>query len=359
MTDPRVEQWINPAIRALQAYVVPDSRGYIKLDAMENPYRWPPELVSAWLEQLAGIPVNRYPDPEANGIKARLRALWELPDKVELLLGNGSDELIQLLALAVRGRDRVLLAPEPSFVMYRLIAEVIGLHYLGVPLRATDFSLDLEAMLAAIEDHQPALVMLSYPNNPTGNLFDREAVSRIITASPGLVVIDEAYFPFASDGFIQALADHPNLLVMRTLSKLGLAGLRIGILAGASAWLTELNKVRLPYNINSLSQLSTEFMLDHVSILYGQVEQILQERGKLFQYLRALEGVQVWPSQTNFLLLRVQGRAEAIYKELKSHSILIKKLHGSHPLLEDCLRITVGTSDENAALMATLGNILA
>jgi histidinol-phosphate aminotransferase len=359
MTDPRVEQWINPAIHALQAYSVPEARGYIKLDAMENPYPWPPELIAAWLRQLSEVPVNRYPDPEANGIKARLRALWELPEKVALLLGNGSDELIQLLALAVRGRDRVLLAPEPSFVMYRLIANVIGLHYLGVPLRPTDFSLDPDAMLTAIHEYQPALVMLSYPNNPTGNLFDRDVLYRIIAASPGLVVMDEAYFPFASDGFIGALADHPNLLVMRTLSKLGLAGLRIGILAGSAAWLAELNKVRLPYNINSLSQRSTEFILDHADVLYAQVEQILQERGRLYQGLRELRGVQVWPSQTNFLLFRVQGRAEAIYEGLKAGNILIKKLHGSHPLLEDCLRVTIGTMDENTALLTAMKTMLA
>jgi histidinol-phosphate aminotransferase len=170
-----------------------------------------------------------------------------------VLLGNGSDELIQMLILAVARPGAVVLAPEPTFVMYRLIAHWLGVRFVGVPLRADDFGLDRAAMLAAIAQYQPALVFLACPNNPTGNLFDRDDVLAILDAAPGAVVVDEAYAPFTAASFLEQVGSRPELLVMRTLSKAGLAGLRLGILAGPAAWIAQIDKVRLPYNINVLT----------------------------------------------------------------------------------------------------------
>ncbi len=345
---------IRPEIRALSAYHVPEARGLIKLDAMENPYSWPEEIKQAWLESLRDAPLNRYPDPEAHALKDKLRAALAVPTSAEVLLGNGSDELIQMLALALAQPGRVLLAPEPGFVMYRLIALWCGMTYVGVPLR-NDFTLDLPAMLEASARHQPALVLIAYPNNPTGNLFDTAALRRIIEESPGLVVLDEAYHAFAGASFMQDVMLYPNLLVMRTLSKMGLAGLRLGLLAGHPDWLNEINKTRLPYNINVLTQLSVEFALRHQGLLESQAQRIRAERTWLSAELGKLGGVTVYPSRANFILFRTAaGRAGELFNALKQSGVLIKNLHGASPLLDDCLRVTVGTEEENRAFISVL-----
>ena len=336
----------------LHAYLVPDSSGYIKLDAMENPYLVPPALRGEIAEAVAAAAINRYPDPAAASLKEKIRAAIGLPKGMELLLGNGSDELIQLLALALNKPGATLLSVEPSFVMYKMIAIFTGMRYVGVPL-AADFSLDLPATLAAIRREQPALVFLAYPNNPTGNLFSAEAVAQIIAASPGLVVVDEAYYAFASDSLIPHLARYPNLLVMRTFSKLGMAGLRLGFLVGSEAWLGQLEKLRLPYNVGVLPQLVAEKLLVHHEVLLQQAEQIKRDRAKLYQQLNEIAAVKVYTSEANFLLFRV-ANAAAIFNGLKQRGVLIKNLNGGHPMLTDCLRVTVGTPDENERFMAAL-----
>ena len=354
----RVAQWVRPEIRALSAYHVPDAKGFIKLDAMENPYRWPQELVQEWQQLLAKAELNRYPDPAATTLKQALRQNMGVPDELDIILGNGSDELIQIMVMALSGPGRVVLAPEPSFVMYRMIASFTGMDYVGVPL-AADFSLDLPAMLDAIAQRQPALVFLAYPNNPTGNLFDAEAVQQIIAASPGLVVLDEAYHAFAGHSFMDQLPRYDNLVVMRTVSKMGLAGLRLGLLAGPTTWLQEFDKLRLPYNINILTQLSVTFAFHHRAMLDQQTQQICADRERLMQTLSAMAGVTPFPSHANFILFRVpQGQARAIFDKLKNQGVLIKCMEGSSPALSDCLRVTVGTAEENAAFLQALKNSL-
>ncbi len=355
-----VERLIRPEVRALSAYHVPDPGRLVKLDAMENPYPWPGELEPLWHEALRGIEVNRYPDPGASRLKARLRQAMGVPEEAEMLLGNGSDEVIQILLTAVAGPGRTVLAPEPTFVMYRQVALTLGLRFVGVPLRAPDFGLDGEAMLAAIAAYDPAVVFLAYPNNPTGNLFDAEAIRAVLDASRGLVVVDEAYTPFAQESFLGEVVRYPRLLVLRTVSKMGLAGLRLGWLAGAPAWVGELEKVRLPYNINVLTQRSAELALEHTAALEAQTARIREDRQALQVALGAVPGVTVWPSRANFLLFRVApGRAGAVFEGLKARGVLIKKLDGSHPVLADCLRVTVGTPGENAAFLNALRDMLA
>ncbi len=349
------DTWIRRDILALSAYPVPPADNLIKLDAMENPYTWDEELRAAWLNELAKVSINRYPDSAAHAVKAALRQAMQIPDDVDIILGNGSDELIQMLVLAVSGADRVLLAPEPGFVMYKMLAQIIGMQYQGVPLQARDFSLDLDAMLDAIEQYQPALIFLAYPNNPSGNLFERDAVERIITAASGFVVIDEAYCAFADDSFVNDLGKYDNLLLMRTVSKIGLAGLRLGLLAGSRVCLQELEKIRLPYNINALTQASAVFALKHYDRLLEQTEQIRVSRHQMLDCLQSLSAIQVWPSQANFMLFRVPN-APSTFAKLKDNGILIKNLHGSHPLLEHCLRVTVGKPEENRTFLEVLRN---
>jgi len=356
--DGAVAKLIRPEIRGLHAYHVPNASGLIKLDAMENPYTWPEWMRDAWQQELAASDVNRYPDPAARRLTQRLRQVMDVPAEMGLVLGNGSDELIQMLAMAVAAPGRTVMAPEPSFVMYKMIAGFVGMNYLGIPLNR-DFTLDLPAMLAAIQQHQPALIFLAYPNNPTGNLFDAAHIHAILEASEGLVIVDEAYHAFADDSFMPQLGKYDNLLVMRTLSKLGLAGLRLGLLAGPEAWICELDKVRLPYNINVLTQLSADFALRHMAVFDEQTAAIRNDRAVLMNELKALPGLQVYPSAANFVLFRTPpGRASAIFDGLKRAGILIKNLSSAGGLLSDCLRVTVGTPQQNQAFISALKGLL-
>lgn len=345
----RVRDVIREEVLALAAYHVAESRGMVKLDAMENPYGLPDALREELVRQVAHASMNRYPDPGAARLKARLRQTLGLADGVELLLGNGSDEIIQMLTIAVARPGAVVMSPEPSFVMYQMLARALGLRHVAVPLN-TDFSLDGAALLDAIEQHRPALLWLAYPNNPTGNLFDRNWMIRAIAACPGLVVVDEAYHAFAGDSFLGEVGRQPNLLVMRTLSKVGLAGLRLGMLLGTRVWLDELDKVRLPYNINVLTQLAAEAILAHHDVLDAQARLIREARAGLMQALGAIGGVEVFPSAANFLLVRV-ARARHVFEALRRRGVLIKNLAGAHPLLEGCLRITVSTPEENVVFL--------
>lgn len=352
-------QWIRPELRSLKPYAVPDSRGLIKLDAMENPYRWPDELIQLWLEDLRQVAINRYPDPNASQLKERLRTVMEVPETFDVLLGNGSDELIELILLAIAGSGRTVLVPEPSFAMYRLLALALGFSFVGVPLRAEDFALDHTAVLAAMRDHEPVVMFLAYPNNPTGNLWDRHQLCELIENAPGLVVVDEAYTAFANASLLPELCRYPNLLVLRTVSKLGLAGLRLGFLVGSPAWLAELEKLRLPYNINVLTQASARFALAHYSVLQRQVDAIVRDREALLTELQSLPGVTAWPSAANFILFRSSKRpADALFQGLRNAGILVKNLHGSHPLLANCLRVTIGLPAENEAFLNSLASLL-
>lgn len=356
--DTLVAHWVRPDIRELNAYAVQPARGMIKLDAMENPYTWPDELRDAWVELLRRTDVNRYPDPTASALSERLSEVMAVPSGMRVMLGNGSDELIQMIAMCLAGPSRVVLSVDPGFVMYRLIAAFCGMRYVGVPLAADDFGLDLPALMQALDEHQPAVVFLAYPNNPTGNLFDAAAMEAVIRAAPGLVVVDEAYAPFTDASFMARLGEFDNLVVMRTVSKMGLAGLRLGLLAGPPAWLDQFDKVRLPYNINVLTQASAEFALQHKQMFDAQTAQIREQRGRVAKALSAIADTRVFPSDANFLLLRTpKGKATDWFAGLRERRVLIKCLHGAHPLLEDCLRPTIGTPAENDALISAMTEV--
>jgi histidinol-phosphate aminotransferase len=343
---------VREEVLALSAYHVGEAAGMVKLDAMENPYALPQELRREIADLVAGAAFNRYPNPQAPELKARLRQTMAIPEAFDILLGNGSDELIQIIIQALARPGAVVLAPEPTFVMYRMYALVNRMRYVGVALEP-DFTLDCARLLAAIEEHQPALVFIAYPNNPTGNLFPEADVLRILQAAPGLVVLDEAYHAFARKSFMQRLAGHPNLVVMRTLSKMGMAGLRLGYAAGSPAWMREFDKVRPPYNVNVLTQLVAERLLAHADVLEQQAAAIRDERGRLKAELERMSGVTAFASDANFVLARVPD-AGMIFAGMKERGVLVKTLHGSHPLLAQCLRITVGTAEENTQCLAAL-----
>ena len=355
----RALERIRPDVRDMHAYVVQSAEGLLKLDAMENPYGLPPALQAELGARLGALAVNRYPGDEAQRLKTAIAAHVDLPAGQSLVLGNGSDELISLLAIACDQPGATILAPLPGFVMYALSAQLQGLKFVGVPLDA-DFRLDEAAMLAAIAEHKPALLYLAYPNNPTANLFDAAVMRRLIAAQGeqgGLVVIDEAYQPFAAHSWLDEIrhdpAAHGHVVLMRTLSKFGLAGVRLGYLLAPEALAAEIDKVRPPYNISVLNAECALFALEHAGVFEAQARAIRDERSRLVDALKALPGVAVWPSEANMVLLRVPD-ADGAFAGMKARGVLIKNVSRMHPLLANCLRLTVGTPDDNARMLAAL-----
>ena len=353
---------IRADVRALSAYHVPDASGFVKLDAMENPYLLPPQLQQKLGERLGALALNRYPVPSYTSLKAAIRSKMGVPEGFDVVLGNGSDELISIVSVACAKPGAKVLAPLPGFVMYAMSAQFAGLEFVGVPLRA-DLSLDLDAMLVAVREHRPAITYLAYPNNPTGNLYDVDAMLAIIreVGDTGIVIVDEAYQPFAGDSFMPRLPQHPNVVVMRTVSKLGLAGIRLGYMSASTELLAEFDKVRPPYNVNVLTEATAEFMLEHADVLDAQAASIRTERVKLATALAAMPGVEAFPSAANFILLRITQTGLSgtqVFERLLQRKVLVKNVGKMHPLLENCLRVTVSTPDENAAFVEALQSSL-
>ncbi len=356
------ENLLRAELAAMQAYQVPDSSGLIKLDAMENPYTFPISLREKWLAELKQVELNRYPSPQASELKKTFQQVFTLSPKLEMMFGNGSDELIQLLIMAVAKPNALILTVTPSFSMYKLIAEYVGVNVVEVPLQQDSFALQTELLAAMIQKHKPAIIFLACPNNPTGTLWPQEEIEEVIKQATGLVVIDEAYSPFAAYSMMPLVERYPHALLMRTVSKMGLAGLRLGWLLGDSKWLDELNKMRLPYNINALTQASANFALQNIAVFKEQAEKICQQREQLLKSLQAMRNVKVYPSQANFILFKVlKGTADDVYENLLKNKIIIKNVssgHSGNELLENCLRVTVGTEDENNAFLTALTSIL-
>ena len=355
----RAHQRIRADVQSMHAYAVQDATGMVKLDAMENPHRLPAPLQEELGRRLGALALNRYPDGRVNTLRQALANYAHMPEGFDIMLGNGSDELISLLALACDLPGASVLAPVPGFVMYAMSAQLQGLAFHGVPLTA-DFELDLPAMLAAIAKHKPALTYLAYPNNPTANLWNDEMLERVIEAvgeQGGLVVMDEAYQPFASQSYLDRLSLHRHVLLLRTLSKFGLAGIRLGYLMGPKALVADLDKVRPPYNISVLNCECALFALEHEAVFAAQAEEIRAQRAIILEALAAWPGVRAYPSDANMILLRVPD-APKTFEALKSRKVLVKNVSTMHPLLTHCLRLTVGTDDENQRLLAALKDSL-
>ena len=360
-------RFIRQDVQSMHAYAIQHSVGMVKLDAMENPFALPPELQAQLGERLGKVAINRYPGARIDALKAALADYVKLPQGFSLMLGNGSDELISLLAMACDVPNAKILAPEPGFVMYAMSAQLQGLHYIGVPLRA-DFELDEAAMQSAIAQHEPAIVYLAYPNNPTANLWDAGVIRRLIaqvSAYGGLVVMDEAYQPFSSLSWLDEIRQHPeanaHVLLMRTLSKFGLAGVRLGYMLAPTALLKEVDKLRPPYNVSVLNAECALFALEHTEEFARQAQQICQERERLLSALSKSSNATAYKSDANMMLLRIQPQsaqdsapADRVFEVLKAHKVLVKNVSKMHPLLAHCLRLTVGTPEENTQLLAAL-----
>ncbi|OSZ74331.1 histidinol-phosphate transaminase [Hydrogenophaga sp. IBVHS1] len=350
---------IRQDVQSMHAYAIQDSTGMVKLDAMENPFALSSALQAELGARLGAVAIHRYPGARIEELKQALARYVDLPEGHALMLGNGSDELISLLAMGCDLPGATILAPLPGFVMYAMSAQLQGLKFVGVPL-TPDFELDEPAMLAAMREHRPAITYIAYPNNPTANLWNADTIRRLIAEAAGfggLVVMDEAYQPFSSRSWLDEIRANPaanaNVLLMRTLSKFGLAGVRIGYLLGPQALLHEVDKLRPPYNVSVLNAECALFALDHAAVFAQQAAQIREQRSLLIAALAGMAGVHPFPSEANMVLVRVPD-AQRCFDGLKSQGILVKNVSRMHPLLAQCLRLTVGTPSENAQLIRAL-----
>ncbi len=351
---------VRPEIQAMQAYHVADATGLVKLDVMESPYGLPKELAEEVGRLVSGLSLNRYPVPTAERLRALIREVMQVPEGCDVLLGNGSDECIQYITATVAREGAVVMAPVPSFAMFSMHAFFYRVRFVGVPLRA-DFSFDADAFLAAMQKEKPALVWIAFPNNPTGNAFPVADIERVVRAAPGLVVIDEAYQPFAGATFMPRLAEFENMAVMRTVSKIGMAGLRLGYVAGRPQWIDAFNKARSPFNINVVTEAIAIKLLENKKVLDAQAAKVLAERERMRPELERLPGLTVYPTAANFFLVRVAGGKGAgtrVFDGLKAQGVLVKDFSGGLPALENCLRLTVGTPDENRILLTAMREAL-
>ncbi len=349
---PELKKLIRQDVQSMHAYAIQDSAGMVKLDAMENPHRLPAALQAHLGQRLGALALNRYPDGRVNDLRQALADYAQMPEGFDIMLGNGSDELISLLAMACDVEGGTVLAPTPGFVMYAMSAQLQGLKFIGVPL-TDDFELDEAAMLAAIRQHQPSIIYLAYPNNPTANLWDDAVIEKIIEAAPGLVVMDEAYQPFSSKSYIDRIGQHNHVLLMRTMSKFGLAGVRLGYMMGPKALIAEIDKVRPPYNISVLNYECALFALEHQDVFAAQAGELVAQRTVLLEAFGAMQGVKAWKSDANMILVRVPDAAKT-FEGMKARKVLVKNVSKMHPLLANCLRLTVGTAEENVQMLAAL-----
>ena len=351
---------IRPEVRALKAYPVTPPWLGIKLELMEDAHLDAGPSTAAMrkelAERIAASAFNRYPDPSAPALKAKLREKLGIGPRHDILIGTGSDEIITMLSQAILSGGGTVLSLEPSFVVFKNAALAVAGRYVGVSLNA-DFTLNLEATLAAIAREQPKLIWIVYPNNPTGNQYPDAAIEQIIRAAPGLVVIDEAYEAFAQRSWLPRIDEFPNVLIMRTLSKIGLAGVRLGYIIGAPEWIGEINKVRGPFNVGVLQQVAAEVLLDHYDELKRHATLMIEQRERLLVELAKLPGVTPFPSVANFVLVRFAD-ASAVFEALKTRGILVRNLSASHPLMVNTLRISMGTREQMDALIAALNEII-
>jgi histidinol-phosphate aminotransferase len=346
---------VRPNVKSLKAYHVDNHDCKIKLHANENPFQLPSEILDLISSSFKNFQFNRYPDPGCQQLREAISSITNIPSQ-NLVVGNGSDELLQLILQVFCEPGDGVAFPDPSFAMYSILAKSMDLKPVPFSLNNQwDFKAD--SFLDIAEQAKTKVVFFSYPNNPTGNCFSSEEIEKTLDNFQGIVVLDEAYYDFAQKTFKNRLETNNNLILLRSLSKIGLAALRVGFAAASPLIVEELNKIRLPYNSNSVSQMVANEALNQFHLIQKQIDLIIQERTNLFEALSKLNEIEVFPSDSNFLLFRTSQNSGEVFQKLAQKDILLRDL-SSHPKLKDCLRVTIGTPDENANFLQEIKKIL-
>lgn len=347
----------RPELDNLVPYDVKDVKAEVVLASNEHPANLPGEIVDWLAERLPRFPFNRYPDPTAKELRALIAQANGL-EPGNVLLGNGGDEIIFDILLAWGGPGRTLMDMPPTFAMYAIDAATTGTAVVDVPRRA-DFSIDEEGVLARLAEGGIDIVVIANPNNPTGNLSHETFLIDVLNATDALVLVDEAYFEFSRHTMRPHMDRHRNLVILRTFSKaFSLAGMRVGYAIAHEDVICELMKVRQPYSVDAFSQwVATKVFRERV-VFESAIRDIIRERDRLLHGLSSLPGVEVFPSEANFVMFRVE-QAGALWRDLlHNHSVLIRDLSRA-PGLEDCLRVTVGSPEENVRFLDAMRDVLA
>jgi len=346
---------IQGNVRSLKPYHMENIDCEVKLHANENPFPPSKELLDLFTASIQNIQLNRYPDPDSQKLKSSIAK--RLNTKTDhLVIGNGSDEIILLLLQIFCKEGDTISLPDPTFAMYGIIAQGLGVSSVNMPLDDHwDFNAD--ELLKTAEKNKSRIIFLSYPNNPTGNCFSENQVHKVIENFKGIVVVDEAYYDFSNKSFMSQIEKHNNLIILRSLSKIGLAALRVGFAMADPLIIDQINKVRLPYNSNTISQTMAEHLMRHFAPVQKQINSILKERHRLMETLEKIDSITIFPSDSNFFLLRTEQPVEKMFRFLMDHGILVRNL-SSHPKLNNCLRITVGTKDENNRFLSKIADFV-
>ena len=355
-----IRQFLRPDLSNLNPYHVEQPPHRIKLDANESPFDLPPELREAIANEMKNLQFQRYPDANSDELRTKLSEFLGV-DKGQIVVGNGSDELIGYFVLAFGRTDACVSFPTPTFAMYHILARIAGLKAVGLPLDE-HFNLNDDSWQSHLDANRLNLAFISYPNNPTSNTFSAEVIRKTLSRSDALVVLDEAYYEFSGKTFFDELNRHPNLVIARTFSKAyGLAGLRIGYLIAHPEIINEINKVRLPYNLNRFSQMAAMLLLkQHVrqaqkSQFSLQIQSILKERDRVYAALQVLDGIYPFPTDANFILFRTESHADNWFQHLLDCGILVRNLSRPGPL-QNCLRVTIGTPSANTRFLEALAS---
>lgn len=351
---------VKPGVREVAAYTLRHFEPRIKLNQNESPYDVPAELKRRIQERLMERPWNRYPPFVAEDFISAVAGATGWPTE-GILVANGSNELIQATLAVVVGQGRSVIVPEPTFTLYRLMTQVNEGEVVSVPLDA-NLRFDVDGIIAAARRSEASVVVLCTPNNPTGSALTREEILRVHDETGALVLLDQAYVEFGGFDAIPLLAGRPRLLVLRTFSKaMALAGLRAGYLLGHPRLVAEINKAKLPYNINYYTESVAAEVLRNRALLAPQVDAIRSERDRMYDAMRDLPGLRLYPSAANFLLFRVASEVidhrELFQRLLDEYGILVRDV-SKYPMLQHCLRVSAGSPEENDAFLAALAAIL-
>ncbi len=353
----KIFDYLRKDIEDIGNYEIVSAEGLAKLDAMENPYEFLANISFEKFSDKKVVSLNRYPNSYCNNTKDIIKKSFSLNSNIDLAFGNGSDELIQMICLAFLKEGNKVLAPTPSFSMYERITKIVGLEFISVPL-ANDFNLNTEDIKKAIERSDPAIIFLAYPNNPTGNVWDEECIVEIIKSTNSLVVIDEAYFPFSKKTLVNLIDKYENIIILRTFSKIGLAGVRFGYAIGNEELISIINRMRLPFNINSMSQNVINVVLKNLEKFNFYVEEIIQARKELFSRMLSMKGIEAYESHGNFILFRLLDKDPGeVFNSLCELGVLVKDVSDESGL-KNCLRVTVGNESENSIFISSLESIL-
>ena len=355
MPNPSPSDVIKREVRDLSAYTLKHVKADVKLDQNENPYELPADLKREVVDRVLARPWGRYPEFVPAAITRALAKFTEWPED-GILVGNGSNELIQASLTVTLGPGRRIAIPQPTFTLYKLMASALQADVAEVFLDSENLTFNVDSLVAAARTAD--VLVLCTPNNPTGTLLERNALVELLKNAKGLVLLDEAYHEFSEQTALPLLANHPNLVILRTFSKaMSMAGLRFGYLMAHPDIAREIHKAKLPYNVNIFTLTAAELVIEKRGLLKEAIQTLIRERDRVLAELQKRPAVRAFPSKANFVLIKTERPARDLFEALYAHGVLVRDV-SAYPLLDRCLRVSIGLPTENDRFLSALDRAL-